>query len=330
MAPKLTISVIQFDPKARTHAPHHRSRAPADIRHQPLDPTSNFAYAAGQIRRAAALGAHLAVLPEYHLTSWVPNSPLFASCCTDSARHLAQYQALARDLNIHIIPGTIVTSAESSACGRGQASDASAPEGTQPLRNMAYLLAAGTGAILASYQKRNLWHPERGVLAPGPAGDHGLDTPASPHVAFDLPIPGTQDTVRAGLLICWDLAFPEPFRMLACEQGAELIIVPAFWHIRQIDPAVLTINEESEARFLDAAVVARAFENTCAVVLCNALGRSQVAVPIKGSLGRGPLGVETNDVLQTEVDFGVVRFAEGVYKVRADVKGEGWYGKSKR
>ncbi|KAK1831504.1 carbon-nitrogen hydrolase [Podospora conica] len=308
MAPKIKISVIQFDPK-------------------PLEPASNFAYAERQIRRAASSGAHLAVLPEYHLTSWVPTSSSFASCCIDSAaQYLPKYQALARDLNIHIVPGTVVVGA-----GKEASVDAATPPETRQLRNLAYLLAAGTGEILASYQKRNLWHPERGIITPGlgPATEHGLDTAASPHVAFDLPIPGTQDTIRAGLLICWDLAFPEPFRMLACEQGAELIIIPAFWHIQRIDPAVLRINKESEVRFLDAAVAARAYENTCAVVLCNALGRSQVTVPMRGSLGGGPLGVEEDNVLQAEVDFGELRFAESVYKVRSDVKGEGWYGRAK-
>jgi predicted amidohydrolase len=191
---------------------------------------------------------------------------------------------------------------------------------------MTYLLGAGSGAILASYQKRNLWHPERGVLTPGGGGPKTTTTTTTttpPHTAFDLPIPGTAATVRTGLLVCWDLAFPEPFRLLACRQGAELILVPAFWHIARVDPGVLAINRDSEAAFLDAAVVARAYENTCAVVLCNALGRSQVAVPIGGCLGA--LGVGEEGRLEREVDFGVVRFAEGIYKVRADVRGEGWY-----
>jgi len=183
---------------------------------------------------------------------------------------------------------------------------------------MAYLLAAGTGKILASYQKRNLWHPERGILTPGVK---------SPHTAFDLPIPGTDVNVRAGLLICWDLAFPEAFRELAVRGGAEIVIVPAWWHITEVDPAVKKLNPDSEAVFLDGVAVARAFENTCAVAISNAFGRSQAVMPIVGRLG--VLGIEEEGEVVCEVDFETLRVAEETYKVRKDVSQEGWYGRQR-
>lgn len=45
--------------------------------------------------------------------------------------------------------------------------------------------------------------------------------------------------------------------------------------------------------------------------------------------GETRLGLEVEGVLDAEVDFGVVRLAEKVYKVRADVNGEGWYGRER-
>lgn len=106
---------------------------------------------------------------------------------------------------------------------------------------------------------------------------------------------------------------------------AELVVVPAWWHITEVDLHVKKLNPNSEAEVLDGVAVARAFENTCAVVLCNAFGRSQVTVPILGRLGA--FGVEEEGEVVCEVDFETLRVAEEAYKVREDVSQEGWYGR---
>lgn len=284
---------------------------------QPLSPEANFAVADRNLRSAARQGCHLAVLPEFHLTSWVPGNQDFAASCRDSLPYLERYQALARELHIHIVPGTLVKPVELPPDDDNRGRE---PDHATELHNLAYFIAASTGDILATYQKKNLWHEERGVLT---AGKH------APHRAFDLPLPnpdgsggGAAGVVRAGLLICWDLAFPEPFRELVAD-GAELVIVPSFWDIAGIERRVLSLNRESEAVFLDATTVSRAFENTCAVALCNAFGSSQVAVPILGSLGK--LGTGEEGIVFGEVDFDTVRYAEEYYKVRADLQGEEWH-----
>jgi predicted amidohydrolase len=118
--------------------------------------------------------------------------------------------------------------------------------------------------------------------------------------------------VLVGLLICWDLAIPEAFRALAVRGGAKLIIIPAFWHIVKINPTVRELHPDSEATFLDGLCIARAYENTCAVALCNAFGRGQLTVPMLGC--RGAMGVEQEGKLTSEVDFQAVEFAETVYE----------------
>ena len=279
---------------------------------QPLSPKENFVKAEAEIRSVAAQGSQFVVLPEYHLTSWVPEHPDFVASCVESMEYLPRYQALARELNINIVPGTIVelVKQEQSVLVNDGKDSPSSP--VIELHNMSYFIAASTGDILSTYQKKNLWHLERGTLT---AGLH------TPHRAFDVPL--SQDrTLRVGMLICWDLAFPEAFRGLVAD-GAQLIIVPAYWHITQMEPKVLALNPKSEVEFLDSVMVTRAYENTCAVALCNAWGQSQVTMPILGSLGK--LGVEEEGTIVSEIDLSVLGVAENHYMIRADLAREGWH-----
>ncbi|KAI1338873.1 carbon-nitrogen hydrolase [Xylariaceae sp. FL0016] len=280
MAPTHKVALIQLHPK-------------------PVAPAENFERAASFIRDAAAKGCVLAMLPEYHLTSWVPDEPGFKESCADSALYLKKYQGLAKELNICIVPGTIIES-----------------EG-ESLQNIAYFISS-TGEIAGRYQKKNLWHPER---------RHLVSSAHEPHGAFNTPIG------RVGLLICWDLAFPEAFRELIAD-GAEIICIPTFWTMKDVSDEGYGLNADGEALFLNSTVISRAFENTCAVVFCNAggppdkgektnfAGLSQVGMPHVGSLGR--LG-RAEGVSIVEFDMDVLRIAEENYKVREDMKSEGWH-----
>jgi predicted amidohydrolase len=269
----------------------------------------NFANAESFIRDAAARGCDLAVLPEYHLTSWCPSHPKWAAVCAASATYLAKYSALAAELAICIVPGTLI---DARLDGR--------------LYNVAYFVAA-SGAVLARYQKKNLWHPERPHLAMG----------EDPHTAFDAELGGG---VRVGLLICWDLAFPEAFRQLIVD-GAKIIVVPAYWLAADNGAEGAAVNPDSERLFLTSAIVARAFENTACVVFVNVggppkagettlaqgkrdeyVGLSQVAMPLQGAVGK--LGAEEGMEV-VEVDLDVLEVAEQAYKVRSDALRDGWH-----
>jgi len=177
---------------------------------------------------------------------------------------------------------------------------------------------ASDGSILGQYQKKNLWHPERPHLT---SSNH------DPHVAFDTPLG------KVGMLICWDLAFPEAFRELIAA-GAKIIIIPTFWTLNDCTPEGLRHNPRSEALFLESTIVSRCFENTCMVVFANAggpvgketkgayAGLSQVAVPFKGALGK--LGGE-EAMSVVELDMQILEDAEENYKVREDMGREGWH-----
>jgi omega-amidase len=83
---------------------------------------------------------------------------------------------------------------------------------------------------------------------------------------------------RLGLMICYDLRFPELARGLVLD-GAEILVVPAQW------PAARRAHWE-------ALLKARAIENQCYVVGVNRVGRSGELVYNGGSLVVSPLGEE--------------------------------------
>lgn len=181
--------------------------------------------------------------------------------------------------------------------------------------NAAYFID-NTGTIRGKYEKKNLWHPERPFVK-GSKND-------SRHVAFDTPLG------KVGLLICWDLAFPEAFRELIM-QGAKMIIVPAFWRYSDACETGLKRNPKSEGVFVNSTVVSRAFENTCAVVFCNVAGPasegfaglSQAAMPFLGCVDKFDTCDEGMKVV--DLDMSVLEEAEGVYKIREDIATPDWH-----
>lgn len=200
---------------------------------------SNHRRACAYIRQAASQGAQLTVLPEYHLLNWVPHEPDFVSECGKWAHYLQSYQALAKELHINIVPGTILELHD-----QGQPS--------QKILNAAYFIS-WDGEILGRYIKRHLWGPiERRYLTPDPWNE----TPV-----FDTPLG------KIGMLICWDLAFPDGWREMV-KQGAKIFIIPTFWTYADCSQEGLAVNPSSEALFLDSILVSRCFENTCGESSC--------------------------------------------------------------
>ncbi|KAF5013792.1 hypothetical protein FDECE_210 [Fusarium decemcellulare] len=296
---------------------------------KPLDAEHNFSHAAGQIRLAATQGASLAVLPEYHLTGWVPEEPSFA-LTPDQARHYQQrYQDLAAELHINICAGTIVYQApEHGTQQDGEPADARNEEHRPTLLNTSDFIDHN-GKLLGSYTKTNLWIPERHTLTSfvdyarqeAKAGE----TPINPHRVIDTPLG------PVGILVCWDLAFPEAFRQLVLA-GAKIIIIPSYWTALDMCAEGLAYNADCEKMFIQNSLVTRAFESTAAVIFCNAggpaqegfFGCSQVALPIVGSVpGSFTDSEEGTRVL--EVDMRTVEIAEGNYKIRQDLARADWH-----
>lgn len=139
------------------------------------------------------------------------------------------------------------------------------------------------GQMLGVYRKMHLFRlmEEDKWLQPG----------ASP-LAMDLPWGAT------GLAICYDLRFPELFRRYAVD-GAKMIIIPAEWPIERVE-------------HWRALLVARAIENQCYIVACNAAGQIGTAVFGGHSMIVDPWGKivveggETPQLLTAEIEMDAV------------------------
>jgi len=298
---------------------------------QPLQVEVNYKKAENFIRAAALQGANLAVLPEYHLAGWVPNEPKFREAAARWQTYLDKYCALAKELEICIVPGTIVelhtdTSIDKTGIVEGEENEAG-----ERLLNVAYFID-DKGNVAGKYVKKNLWgSTERG---------HLTSSARDPHPVFDTPLG------KVGMLICWDLAFPEAFREMIV-QGAKIIIVPTFWLHTDCTAEGLSHNPASEALFLNSIITSRCFENTCgeydrattnecrltilAVVFCNAggpsgggyCGLSQVCAPYVGPIVK--MGSYAEGMAVGDLDMQIMEDAEANYQVRADLTRDGWH-----
>lgn len=205
---------------------------------QTLQVEANFEKAVGLIRAAATQGAKLAVLPEYHLTGWAPEDPTFKAACGSWSTYLDKYRNLAIECSINIVPGTLV-----------ELHDAGSQ--SEKLLNAAYFIT-DKGDIAAKYVKKNLWGPVERT--------HLMGSAREPHQVFDTLLG------KGGLLICWDLNFPEAFRELIA-QGAKLIIIPSFWLLNETSEEGRVSNPIAEKLLIDSLLAGRCFENTCGELL---------------------------------------------------------------
>jgi predicted amidohydrolase len=164
------------------------------------EPDANRKAAAAAVAEAAAAKARLVVLPELCDSGYVfgadaaratAEAGALASPADDSDT-LRQWHALAAEHQLVIVGGF---------CERGA---------DGKLYNSAALVdASGTRAV---YRKAHLWDQEKLVFTPGDAPPPVIDTAVG----------------RVGVMICYDLEFPEWVR-LAAINGADLIAAPVNW-----------------------------------------------------------------------------------------------------
>lgn len=158
------------------------------------DPARNLDLALRAVSSAADEGARLVVLPELVTSGYV-----FAD--KEEARRAAQ----TRD-------GPAVTALARAARDRGLAVCFGFAEldAGGLLRNSAALVDAD--GLRAVYRKAHLWDREKEIFTPGDDPPPVVDT----------------EFGRVGLVICYDLEFPEWLR-LAALRGAQIVCAPTNW-----------------------------------------------------------------------------------------------------
>jgi deaminated glutathione amidase len=214
------------------------------------DKARNVETAERLVRAAAADGAELAVLPE----KW--------SLLGDSAAQLAGAESLdgptisavrtwARELGIHLVAGSI----------------AERVEGQERAFNTSTLIGPD-GELEASYRKIHMFDVDVGGVA---YRESEHDEPGDEVVSAALV--GAHEGVILGLTVCYDLRFPELYRILAV-RGATVITVPSAFTL------------ETGKDHWEVLLRARAIENQAFVVGANQVGQ---APPHYHSYGRSAI-----------------------------------------
>jgi predicted amidohydrolase len=196
------------------------------------DKAANVTAAADLVRRAAAAGARLVVLPE----TWTFKNGRAALADAAEAidgpsnRLLA---GLAAELDIYILAGSIYETSD------------------RPDRfGNASVLFDPAGAPVAVYRKIHLFDAVAGARVYRESDDL---------LPGDRLVTGDVDGVSVGLSICYDLRFPELYRALALH-GARIVVVPA------------AFTEATGRAHWEVLLRARAIENGCFVVAAGQWG----------------------------------------------------------
>jgi predicted amidohydrolase len=266
--------------------------AVVQFRVQQFAPAENLEKAERFIQQAATQAADIVVFPEDFVTGPLNGDVRMADY---EGRYLRHFQQLASKYAVDIVPGSIIE----GNCNDGR------------LYNVAYYIDR-CGEIKGRYCKVNLWHPERGYITPG-----------NEFSVFDTTYG------KVGLIICWDLIFPEAFRAML-EQGVEMAFCPSYWCFEDAGVG-LKHDLNSEVKLVNALCTARAFENEIIVIYANAaddetssdrcerpIGRSQVAVPFKGSVRM--LDHTREEMFVETVDTDLLKDAEAAYAIRHDLR----------
>ena len=253
-------------------------------------PRANLAKAEHYIREAASQHAQLIVFPEDFVTGPLSGNKHYADYDGQYVKHLQQ---LAVQYAIDIVPGSII---EGDAEG---------------LYNTTYYIAS-SGKILGKYRKVHLWLPERSYITAG-----------SDHPVF------ATEYGKIGLIICWDLMFPEVFRTMV-QAEVSIVICPSYWCFEDAGEGVKH-DASAEVKLVNALCVTRAFENEIVLVYANAadgekgdsaeehlIGRSQITVPFKGAVSH--LEHNREAMFVQEIDTAILHDAEQAYEIRKDLR----------
>ena len=165
------------------------------------DIQANYAHVQGLIYNTVKKeNTDVVVLPETWSTGYYPQNDLMSFCEADGAEIKKTFSLVARNLNVNIVAGSIATVKN----GR--------------IYNTAYVFNRA-GEVVGEYDKTHLFTP---------MDEHKFFEYGNKTVTFDL------DGHKCGVIICYDIRFPELARTLALE-GIEMLFVVSQWPEKRIE-----------------------------------------------------------------------------------------------
>jgi deaminated glutathione amidase len=197
------------------------------------DKARNLEIAERLVRRAASEGAELVALPEKFNLIGSPEQ-LAAGAEPLDGPTLAWAGALARELGLWLVAGSVVERVEED----------------EKLRNTSVLFDPD-GVVRAVYRKIHMFDVEVGGVV---YRESDVETPGDEIVVADA------GDLKLGLAVCYDLRFPELFRIMAVE-GAQAFTLPSAFTV------------PTGRAHWEILIRARAIENQAFVVAAGQVGR---------------------------------------------------------
>lgn len=205
------------------------------------------------------------VLPETWSTGYYPQDDLMSFCEADGAEIKKTFSLVARNLNVNIVAGSIPTVKNGK------------------IYNTAYVFNRA-GEVVGEYDKTHLFTP---------MDEHKFFEYGEKTTTFDL------DGHKCGVIICYDIRFPEFVRSLALE-GIDMLFVVSQWPDKRIE-------------HLKTLAKARAIENQMFVVVCNSCGNTGKVQFGGNSMIIDPWGNvltsadENESVITADCDFDIIK-----------------------
>ena len=241
-------------------------------------PDENFSLAEKLIRESVKEQPDVIVLPETWNTGFFPKENLSDLCCQDGDTVKLRIGELAKKYKVNIVAGSV------SNVRNGK------------VYNTAFVFDRD-GICIAEYDKTHLFTP---------MGEDDYYTFGDHLCRFEL------DGVKCGIIICYDVRFPELTRSLAL-QGLDMLFVVSQWPKERI-------------LHLQTLTVARAIENQMFVVCCNSCGTAGKTVYGGNSAIIDPWGQtvvaagEYEEILTGDCDLNTLTYIRNTIPVFRDRK----------
>ncbi len=243
-------------------------------------PEENFAHAEQLICNAMKDNPDVLVLPETWNTGFFPKENLAELSCKDGDEVKSCIGGLAKQYGVNIVAGSVSNVRNGKVFNTAMVFDRD-------------------GECIAEYDKTHLFTP---------MGEHDYYTGGDHLCRFTL------DGVKCGIIICYDVRFPELIRKLAL-QGMDMLFVVSQWPKERIF-------------HLRTLTTARAIENQMFVVCCNSCGTAGKTVYGGHSAIIEPFGKtlvlagENEEILTAECDLQILSDIRGSIPVFRDRRSE--------